>query len=476
MLKKGLIAGLVTMAGIFFSLSLNNASAAAPPSRHGDINAKWSAGPHARTQSDVAGELSDERAGQTPGDVIHGNDPEDCIACHGPTSVLANGGMTEEEALQYFFTTKDGRFTKDTTAAHTDEWPNVSCSTCHYTLAGQSAAMPALALFNSQTGKYVHIKMPAKLCGQCHGTLHIADTDHRTYNGWSMSRHNHTQSDVAGELSDERVGQTPGDVIHGDDPEDCIACHGPTSVLANGGMTEAKALQYFFTTKDGRFTKDTTVAHTDEWPGVSCVACHDPHNPAVRSYFNSSTGKYVIMKNTADLCGQCHGNLRFPDTDHLSYNILSGKGGIGVPVRQTMPGVTCTDCHMYNSGVDGSNSAMFHGHKLSITVKDANGKSSTSCTKCHETIDGATAKTTIGAWKSSFQALDATTGKNVAAAGKAITGLNDKGLKAKLEEAQNNLRYAESDESGGFHNHRFLMSLLQDANGKALEVLSSSKQ
>jgi len=474
--KKGLIAGLVAMAGIFFFLSMNNATAASQPSRYGDIVAEWATGPHSRTQADVAGELSEERVGQTPGDVIHGEDAEDCIACHGPTSVLANGGMTEAKALQYFFTTKDGRFTEDTTVAHTDEWPNVSCKTCHYTVSGLSAAKPSLGLFNSQTGKYVHIKESARLCGQCHGTLHIADTDHRTYNGWAMSRHSHTQSDVAGELSEERVGQTPGEVVNGEDAEDCIACHGPTAVLANGGMTEAKALQYFFTTKDGRFTKDTKTAHTDEWPSVSCIACHDPHNPAARSYFNSSTGKYVVMKSSAELCGQCHGSLRFPGTDHLSYNILNGKGGIGVPDQQTMPDVTCTDCHMYNSGVDGSNSAMFHGHKFSITVNEANGKSSTSCTQCHETIDGATAKAIIDVWKSSFRTLDATTGKNVAAAVKAMAGRNDKGLKAKLDEAQSNLSYAESDESGGFHNRKFLMSLLNDANGKALEILSSLKR
>ena len=45
-------------------------------------------------------------------------------------------------------------------------------------------------------------------------------------------------------------------------------------------------------------------------------------------------------------------------------------------------------------------------------------------------------------------------------------------LQAKLDEAQHNLGYAESDESGGFHNYNYLMTLLTDANDRALEVLS----
>ena len=45
-------------------------------------------------------------------------------------------------------------------------------------------------------------------------------------------------------------------------------------------------------------------------------------------------------------------------------------------------------------------------------------------------------------------------------------------LQAKLDEAQHNLGYAESDESGSFHNYNYLMTLLTDANDRALEVLS----
>jgi len=74
------------------------------------------------------------------------------------------------------------------------------------------------------------------------------------------------------------------------------------------------------------------------------------------------------MESPGELCGRCHGNLRFPNTDHLSYNTLQ----------------------------------------------------------------------------------------------------------AELKEARHNLEHAESDESeSGIHNRKYLMSLLNDANEKALEILTA---
>ena len=153
--------------------------------------------------------------------------------------------------------------------------------------------------------------------------------------------------------------------------------------------------------------------------------------------------------------------------------VLVGTGGIGVSDQQTMPGVVCTDCHMFVSDVDGSNSAMFHGHTWAITVKEANGESTTSCTHCHSTFDAAKASGIITAFKSSFASLDATAQKNVALAAEAMKGNSDKALQAKLTEAQHNLGYAESDESDGFHNHKYVMALVKDANDSALEILSA---
>ena len=448
----------------FLILALPKNGAAQCTDCHGDVCAKWGASVHANTQTDVATELGQSHAGETPAAVITG---ENCIACHAPTSVLAKGGMTEGQALGYFFSTSNGLFTANTTTANSALWPHLECGACHNVPGDHPDTMPELALFSSQMRQYVPMADASALCGQCHGNLQFSNTDHLIFNAWTNSRHARTQTDVATELSQSHPGETPAAVTAG---EDCVACHAPTAVLAGGGMTASQALGYFFTTTNGQFSADTASAHLSEWPGVSCTACHDPHDPKKPSYFNSATGQYQVLTNSALLCGQCHGNLRFPDTDHLSYNIETGTGGIGVTNQQTMPGATCTDCHMYTSTQDGTLSMSYHGHSWAITIQEAGGQVISSCTACHPTMDAQAAHTAITNWQSEFQTLDATVQANVARAAALLQGSQDTNRLAALAESQHNLSYAESDESGGFHNHNYLMALLKDANSRVLSL------
>ncbi len=437
---------------------------------HQDIISDWQSGAHANTQTDVAKELGASRSGQTPNDVINGKDAEDCIACHAPKSITVTGITTEVDALNHFFSTTGGAFTSDTQAINTSDWPQISCETCHNVSDNHQTSKLAFGIFNSQTAQFVSLVDSSKVCGQCHGNLLIAGTDHQVYNAWTTSKHAATQADVATELAASHAGQAASDVITG---ENCIACHAPTAVLANGGMNETQALAYFFTAANGQFSATTAVDHASEWPNVSCTTCHDPHNPGSLAFFNSTTKQYQTMKNSNELCGQCHGNLRFPDTDHLSYNINTGTGGMNVPDQQMTPNTACTDCHMFNSGVDGSNSTMFGGHTWAITVKEANGQSTTSCTKCHSDWDTAKSQQTIDKLKTDFQKLDTKVQAIVDKATKAMDGVTTPDLQAKLKEAQFNLSYAESDESGGFHNNTYLMALLDDSQQRAQEILTT---
>jgi hypothetical protein len=431
---------------------------------HKDTHAKWALSVHANTQIDVATELSQSHPGETPDAVTQ---DEDCIACHAPTAVLANNGMSEAQALGYFFTTTNGQFTATTQAAQASAWPHVACTACHDVPGNHPSGIPCLALFNSQTGLYVPVASVSELCGQCHGNLHFADTDHQIYNGWANSKHAHTQMDVADELGGSHPGETPAGVIQ---DENCIACHAPTAVLANGQMSESQALGYFFTTSAGQFTSITQSTNAAAWPGVSCDACHDPHSPGTPAFFNSSTKQYQPVASSAELCGQCHGNLRFPDTDHLSYNVVAGMGGSGVTNQVDMPAASCVDCHMFASDTDGTNSKMFGGHTWAVTVPESNRPSISSCTHCHATMDAAMAQATILAWQSDFQSLDAAVQTNLTRAAAALQEVQSSPFFGALDEAQHNISYAESDESGGFHNHKFLMDLLNDANAKARSI------
>ncbi len=428
----------------------------------------WMMGRHANTQNDVAGELAANWAGQTPDSVINGSSAEDCVACHSPLAVTTGSGMTEVQVMGHFFTTSNGRYTDSTHAADTANWPHVGCNTCHNVPSNHPSSLPTFAIFNSATAQYDSIQNTSILCGQCHGTLRFPGTDHRVYDAWKLSRHGHGgQQDVAGELAGSWAGKTPNDVINGPDAENCVACHAPTAVQMNGGMSASQVLANFFTTTGGAFTDSTHATDTLHWPDLSCATCHNPHRPDTLSFFNSDSSKYVPMSSSDQLCGQCHGNLRFPGTDHLSYNIEAGTGGIGVPDEVTMPGTQCVSCHMHTGDVDGTNALMFKGHRWSPFISEAGGSVSSACTSCHTGMGADTSLAIVAQWKSEFMARDSVAQIKVASADSFMQGKTDSLKLFYLAEAHHNLSFAESDESGGFHNHKYSMALLDDAIAKA---------
>ncbi len=91
-------------------------------------------------------------------------------------------------------------------------------------------------------------------------------------------------------------------------------------------------------------------------------------------------------------------------------------------------------------------------------------------------MDTSKSEASIQQAKSEFQTLDTTVQSKVEEAKKAMEAVNDSNLVEKLKEAQFNLSYAESDESGGFHNHPYIMALLTDAQQRAEEILNAMKK
>ncbi len=434
----------------------------------------WMTSHHADTQNDVADELAGEWSGLPADSVILGQDAENCIACHSPLAITANSGMTEVEALEYFFSTSSGLFSSSTQSLNNADWPHVACETCHNVPADHPTTLPTLALYNSSNAEYTEFGNSSELCGQCHGSLRFPDTDHLRFDAWKMSLHGRRgQADVAGELGEAWSGSTPEQVAA---EENCIACHAPTAVLANGGMTETEALNTFFTTEGGVFSEATTPSDTTQWPNVSCTACHNPMHPDSLMYFNSTSKVYESMDNAQELCGQCHGNLRFPNTDHLSYNIAEGTGGVGIPDTLTMPGIQCVDCHMHSSDVDGSKSSMLAGHSWSISTEEEDGSIIASCTSCHSTFNAEVSENIIKLWQSDFAELDSIAHLKIAEADSFMIGRIDSLSAAYLEEAKQNLAFAESDESGGVHNHLYSMALLNDAVSKSNSVLTGIRE
>ncbi len=435
---------------------------------HPSQQAIWLSGKHANTQNDIAGELAANWTGQTADSVISGSQAEDCVACHAPSSVSKLGGMTETQVMAHYFTSANNKYTDTTHATDTANWPHVACVSCHNVPGDHPTTMPTFGVFNSTTKQYDPVSTQSQVCGNCHGTLKFADTDHQVYDAWQSSRHgSRGQYDLATELAASWAGQPADSVIHGSQAENCIACHAPTSTNLKEGITEVQVLNRFFTMKNGMFDSTTTVADTAHWENVACSVCHNPHKPDTLAYFNSTTGTYQYFANANQLCGQCHGNLRFPETDHRSYNIAEGTGGVGVTDQKTMPGATCIDCHMYRSAVDGSNSRMFGGHSWSIVVEETDTSATVSCAKCHSTMTTDQALSYVQTCQNEYAHLDSVAQASVCAAETVSISSSDTMRLRYLAEAQDNLTYAEMDESGGLHNHKYLVALLNDAIQKA---------
>lgn len=435
---------------------------------HPDEYSSWMMGRHSNTQLDVATELVANWQGQTPDSVIFGSQAENCVACHSPTSIKTLGGMTEVQVMGHYFTTTGGIYTASTSVADTANWPHIWCTSCHNVPANHPSSMPTISIFNSTTANYDPVNTSSILCGQCHGSLKFAGTDHRIYDGWKLSKHGRQgQADVASELAANWAGKTPNEVINGPDAENCIACHAPTSVhTLQGDTNEVMALSHFFTTIGGVFTSSTTEMDTIHFPDVSCNSCHNPHRPGALSYYNSSTRKYQTFTSSNELCGQCHGSLRFPNTDHLSYNIESGTGGIGVPNQVMMPGVKCVDCHMHADTTAGTNASMFGGHRFSVFITEPGGSVYSSCTNCHGAMNADSSLHLVNKWKSEFEKRDSIAQVKVAKADSMMQGSADTLKLRYLNEAKFNLAYAESNESGGAHNNTYLLSLLKDVMQK----------
>ena len=79
----------------------------------------------------------------------------------------------------------------------------------------------------------------------------------------------------------------------------------------------------------------------------------------------------------------------------------------------------------------------------------------------------------IKQFQSEFQSLDALTKSMVKNADAAMVGITAPDLLANLKEAHANLSYAEADESQGYHNHTYLMALLNDALQKSQAILNT---
>ena len=82
-----------------------------------------------------------------------------------------------------------------------------------------------------------------------------------------------------------------------------------------------------------------------EWHGIGCADCHDPH---------SDEFEHQLRTEVEDACTVCHTNEKTEpvpgdEPHHSQKEAFDGVLGIGVSGQKGMAGVTCVDCHMWQS-------------------------------------------------------------------------------------------------------------------------------
>ena len=252
-----------------------------------------------------------------------------------------------------------------------------------------------------------------------------------------------------------------------------------------------------------------------EWHGIGCADCHDPH---------SEEFEYQLRTEVEDACTVCHtSEATEPDPGHEPHHVqkeaYDGVLGIGVSGQKGMAGVTCVDCHMWQSP------EVHHGYYMDMGIGGIDHEEShdfepktEACADCHSSLisnmphDERPANNTgdneelwnewdefgeewnetvemwervIEDWKANYEHLFENVEHNMAAAEQAYTDAEANGTasaetlaeaRALLDDAIWNIGMTD-DGSHGVHNPDFFTDLLNYANvnaNMALKMLTTN--
>ena len=314
----------------------------------------------------------------------------------------------------------------------------------------------------------------------CHGPL-----GHDKYTVWKASAHSNQD-----QLDTEAAGGSPRGMN-----SQCARCKSPSQY--NPDATDQ--------------SEEFTAA---EWHGIGCADCHDPH---------SDEFEHQLRTEVEDACTICHtSEATEPNPGHVPHHVqkeaYAGVLGIGISGQKGMAGVTCVDCHMWETP------EVSHGYYMSdaidIEMHEAHGFEATAqaCADCHSSLmadmpaHGRPANNTgeneelwnewnawgtewnetvemwemvIHDWQENYEHLLENVEHNYAAAEQALTDAQANGNKspetiaeaqALLDDAIWNIGMTD-DGSSGVHNPDFFTDLLNKANvdsNMALKMLTTN--
>ena len=203
----------------------------------------------------------------------------------------------------------------------------------------------------------------------------------------------------------------------------------------------------------------------------TCAACHDPHPD------ETNTNDYQLRVSEEEICEVCHyttSELGDEDIHHPTKEMREGTAGIDVADISYMSDVSCVECHMYSTGHGVT--PVKQGHSFTPQPE--------ACVVCHDGVTAlpeynvTTAQEEIDELHESHESTYNTVNPNIETMKEKKTFAEENNIWTNEMndtycEALWNFGLATEDGGKGAHNPDYAEALMQDANTKALSVISA---
>ncbi len=348
----------------------------------------------------------------------------DCLKCHttGWDPTINNYGA--DEYVQKDTSNKPNYRIIDSVGWNAKK--NIQCEDCHGALGNQNGTLSLdhWGFINGTTTNALNYS--AELCGQCH-------SGHNPYyEQWSASKH---------------ALSTSGSAAFAAKNKSCTRCH--------------VAQNFISLMKNPDAYKDTVLVSSTDMQPLTCVACHDPHDPKYPFQLRADITYSKVI------CDKCHyaeiDTVNVSSTPHEQSGLaLSGDKNFGyrytdqtyINSAHTYAATErCINCHVNNTpNPDGSINT---GHTFEPRVQ--------ACEGCHSDYASSvylSDSTKMFDYRGIQSATDSLMSILQAKLNKATKADSST---ISFKEANYNLLAVQSDGSHGIHNTRLSQKLLRDA-------------
>jgi predicted CXXCH cytochrome family protein len=273
---------------------------------------------------------------------IDGQGPEmpgSCALCHAVgVGNTENGGFDMDEPWDSNTPTADQK-------VGNSKLIGIQCESCHGPGSDHAGSQDGADIIGNPS---VEESCMADGDSGCHGP----EPGHDKYTVWKASAHSNQD-----QLDTENAGGSPRGMNSA-----CAQCKSPSQYEPD---------------------LETPVEYTAaEWHGIGCADCHDPH---------SDEFDHQLRTEVEDACTVCHTNAKDGaepggSPHHTQKEAFGGYMAFGVSGQKGMAGVTCVDCHMWESP------EISHGYYMNDAIGSDHEEShdfeakAEACADCHSDL------------------------------------------------------------------------------------------